>query len=917
MIGATISHYKILEKLGGGGMGVVYKAEDTTLKRIVALKFLPAELTSDPQAKLRFLHEAQAASMIEHANICDVHDIGQTDEGETYIVMSYYEGETLKKKIARGPLKVEQALEIGAQIADGLARAHAANIIHRDIKPANILVTKDGVVKILDFGLAKLKGESRLTQVGATVGTLAYMPPEQLQGQDTDARTDIWSLGVLLYEMLTGVLPFKGDHEGALLYEIMSADPPPITNLVHAIDPELEQLVAKCLEKDPEERYQTAKDLSVDCRHLKRQMKTLRQVSGSFPYSARGDTPFGGTRRSLNRWPNARHERTLVIVAAIFFCATVVLSVLEFGGQTIPELQSFKGDIRTPDGNDFYFVGGHAGPPALSPDGRTLAFTARAADGTRRLWIRKMNETKTRMSNNTENASYPFWSPDGQSIGFFSGHWLKKLDVDRDEVKEICRVNYGYGGSWSRGGQILFSSSQTEPIYRVSENGSQPVFATTLDSSRTETYHQFPFFLPDGDHFLFLARTTFTNLLNTKDEICVASLSHDGRDRKRLLSVSSNAAYSNGYLLYAKDNDLVAAPFDLNTLSIEGESLPVSKVKINSMDGGRVFTVSQNNILVYQQPPTTWSTRLVIYDRTGKEIGTLGKRGGYNDVRFSPDGKKIAYSMVDSVEQNIDIYIHDPSSPEETRAIGHSSSTERYPVWSRDMKEMVFASDRPQRSDLPRDSMSYEIYRKSLTSNAKEVMLQTTQDFVKQPFDWSPDGQYIAFVSSASIEGRKKQSDIYLLDIKKKEGRSPLINDVANEWDPRFSPDGKCIAWCSNASGQDEIYVSHFPSVTDLVPVSRGPVGERLGGRGPRWASDGRELFYLTLDNRLCVAEIKDNGSEIQVLNRRELFRTYATTNANNFDVSSDGKRIIINTADDPGGALVFISNWTGDLRRK
>ena len=249
MIGETISHYKILEKLGGGGMGVVYKAEDTTLKRIVALKFLPSELTTDQQAKTRFLHEAQAASKIDHPNICGVHDIAQTDDGETYIVMSFYEGETLKKKIARGRLKVEQSLELAAQIAEGLSKAHAAGIIHRDVKPANILVTKEGIAKILDFGLAKLKGETRLTQTGATVGTLSYMAPEQVHGQETDARSDIWSLGVVLYEMLTGVAPFKGEHEGALLYEIMSADPPPLTQVVPDIDPELQQLVMKCLRK--------------------------------------------------------------------------------------------------------------------------------------------------------------------------------------------------------------------------------------------------------------------------------------------------------------------------------------------------------------------------------------------------------------------------------------------------------------------------------------------------------------------------------------------------------------------------------------------------------------------------------------------------------------------------------------------
>jgi serine/threonine protein kinase len=919
MIGATISHYKILEKLGGGGMGVVYKAEDTTLKRVVALKFLPSELTSDQQAKTRFLHEAQAASKIDHPNICGVHDIGQTDDGETYIVMSYYEGETLKKKIARGRLKVEQSLDLAAQIAEGLSKAHAAGIIHRDIKPANILVTKDGIAKILDFGLAKLKGETRLTHTGATVGTLAYMAPEQVQGQETDARSDIWSLGVLLYEMLTGVAPFKGDHEGALLYEIMSADPPPLTNAVPDTDPEIQQLVMQCLEKDPEERFQAVKDVSVDCRRIKREMKTLRQMSATYSYTGRGDSPSVATRYPLNRPAKKRHDRTLLVAVAILFCATVLLVVREFSGTTNTVLPALQGEIRPPEYTQFYFTGAHAGPPSLSPDGRSVAFVARAADGRHFLWVRKMDDVKSRMINNTDGASYPFWSQDGQSIAFFSGRTLKRVDLTREEVKEICSVSYGLGGSWNRDGTILFSSSRTEPIYRVSENGGSPVPVTTLDTSKKEIYHQFPFFLPDGNHFLFLARTTFTNVQPGVDEVCVASLERQ-KERKRLLSVTSNVVYANGYLIYTNNNmTMTAAPFDVKTYSITGESIPIGPVNINPVDGGGVLTVSQSNLLVYQQPPSITSTRLLIYDRNGTQIGMVGKRAGYNDVRFSPDGKKVAYSVVDSVERSIDIWIHDLSSSGEGRRFAaYSNGTERFPTWSHDGTEMVFASDRPLYNDDSHGTWNYEIYRKSLTPGAKEVMIPTTQDYIKQPFDWTPDGKYIAFVTSASSSDPKHQSDILLLSAKGKEGIMPFLKEKDNEWDPRISSDGKCIAWCSNQiSQQNEIFVSRFPAPLNPERVSYEGGRERAGGTGPRWANGSRELFYLTLDNKLMVVELKLSGSGIQIVDRKPLFQTYATTNADNYDVSPDGTKIIINTMDEQGGPLVFVSNWMEALKKK
>ena len=917
MIGAIISHYKITEKLGGGGMGVVYKADDTRLNRSVALKFLPVELTTDPSAKERFLKEARAASSLDHPNICDVHDIGETDDGQTYIVMSFYEGETLKKKISRGRLKIEQALDIASQIADGLAKAHELGIVHRDIKPANILVTKEGIAKIVDFGLAKLAGESRLTKTGATVGTLAYMSPEQVQSQDVDARTDIWSLGAILYEMVTGVAPFKGDHEGALLYEIISAEPTSIRESIPDAEPELEQLIGKCLEKDSDERYQGAKDVSVDCRRLKREMKTIRQMSAMYSRPGRGDSPSMSKRYAFAKSSKSRSRQTWIAVSVVLMCVTAYLMIRDLTRDIPAPLFAVVAELSPPENGKFQFVGAHAGPIVLSPDGRRVAYVIHTKNDGRMLWIRRLDEVGGKALIGTDGASYPFWSPDGRSIAFFSASMLRKIDIDNGVVLNICPASYGLGGSWNRQGTILFSSSRSEPIYQVSEYGGVARAVTALDMGKKEIYHQFPFFLPDGDHFLFLARTTFTNNVAGADEICVSSLSD--HSRKSIVSATSNAAYSSGYILYvnSNNNNLTAAKFDLETHSIMGESVPLEPVMINSVDGGGVFTASNGSMLAYQRPPTSLKTRLVMYDRTGKELSTIGPKAAYWDVRFSPDGKRIAYSVVDSLENNIDIWLYDPATPQR-KLIASGKSTERMPVWSRDGKEIFFFSDRVSDSGTVGGDHRCEIYRKSLASGAREIHMPTIAScYVKQPFDCSPDGKFLAFVTASNIANPKNQCDIWFISLDGNNTLVPFLQEEENEWDPRFSSDGNWVAYCSEQTKQSEIYVARYGGPSGREPISYQGGGERPGGRSPRWARGGNEILYLTLDNKLIAAQLKPEGPDIRVLDRKFLFQTNAISYGGNFDVSPDGSKIIINTVDDWGGPVNVVSNWTELIKKR
>ncbi|HMD13667.1 MAG TPA: protein kinase, partial [Bacteroidota bacterium] len=548
MIGQTISHYKILEKLGEGGMGVVYKAEDTKLKRTVALKFLPPQSSTSEDDKARFIQEAQAASALNHPSVCTIHDI-QEHGGQMFIVMEFVDGQTLRQK--RGTISFKQAVDIGIQLADGLAAAHEKGIVHRDIKPENIMIRKDGIAQIMDFGLAKLRGNvSRLTKEGSTVGTAGYMSPEQIQGLDADHRSDIFSYGVVLFELSTGQLPFKGVHETALAYEIVNVDAPPMSSINPEIDPSLDAVVLECLEKDPNERTQSIKQVSIDLKRYRRESSRQRvsRITAARPVIKAESSNYPQGKNEIQAPIKSRGKTLPVVLAslAILFLVSAVVLAMMVLKQNNAESVPVRSYILAPDKMNFAEQSGTAGEGhiALSPDGTMLVFVAADSSGKTRLMLRQLNNLTAKELPETEGAFYPFWSPDNRFIGFFETGKLKKIEAAGGPPVTICEAADARGGSWGPDGTIIFAPTAGDPLYRVSSAGGTSVQLTRLDSAHQERSHRWPHFLPDGNHFLYFARASFGGVEREQDEVAIGSL--DGKTEKRLIPAKGNVEFAEG-----------------------------------------------------------------------------------------------------------------------------------------------------------------------------------------------------------------------------------------------------------------------------------------------------------------------------------------------------------------------------------
>ncbi len=650
MIGQTISHYKILEKLGEGGMGVVYKAQDTKLERDVALKFLPPHLSASEADKARFVQEAKAASALNHPNVCTIHDIQEHDGPATagasaparpgelsqagggkqlFIVMEFVDGQTLGEK--RGSLSYKQAIDIGIQIADGLAAAHEKGIVHRDIKPENIMVRKDGIAQIMDFGLAKLKSSgsiiTRLTKEGSTVGTAGYMSPEQVQGHDADHRSDIFSYGVLLYEMLTGQLPFRGIHETALAYEIVNVDAPPMSALKPEIDPSLDAIVLECLEKDQNERTQSAKQVAIDLKRYRRESsrQKMSRITAARPVGRLSAT------HAVDDAPTALYETSLQraskkswlpwILAGVFICVSGLLSFLHFL-EPVADSAVLRAYIHPPDSHTF--ASGNGGHLALSPSSQMLAFVGRDSTGRNGLWVRALRSLTAQQLAGTDGASYPFWSPDNKQIAFFADGKLKKIDAAGGPVLTICDAPQGRGGAWNSAGTILFSPTGSSGLSKVFAAGGASMVVTRSDISQQGQSHRFPIFLPDGDHFLYAIMAEGSGP-SERDSIIAGSLS-DSTFRRVLLHASSNMAFARGHLLYFEQKTLMARPFDTDQLRFDGDAVPVAEdllyfpARIKAS-----FSASETGILLYQTEFTS-HTRMTIIDRSGREVQSFFDR---------------------------------------------------------------------------------------------------------------------------------------------------------------------------------------------------------------------------------------------------------------------------------------------------
>ncbi len=888
MIGKTILHYRILAELGRGGMGVVYKAEDTKLKREVALKFLPANALQGQAEKERFLREAQAAAALNHANICHIYAIEEHD-GQMFIAMELIEGQSLEDIVGangRSPLPLNDAIDYASQIAAGLQAAHEKGIIHRDIKSANIMVSDKGVVKIMDFGLAKLANRSKMTVEGLTLGTAAYMSPEQARGEALDKRSDIWSLGVVLYEMISGQLPFKGDYEQAVIYSILNVEPEPLTALRSGLPITVDGIIAKALAKDPAVRYQHVDELPADLRGLDATLLNGSRISTITP---------AGTAAAR---PGQRLPWLVAAVSVVTALTALILFFLRPALNPTPTIRSF---VPLQEKSMFTGQAGWGRHLALSPDGRRLTFVATDSSGKIRLWIRSLDTFSARWLPGTEGCSDPFWAPDNRHIAFFAEGKLRKIQADGGPALTICDAPNARGGTWDSDSGILFAPVGSGPLYLVSAKGGTPVAVTSLDSTRGQIAHRWPYFLPDGKHFLYFAQTSAADAPGAARGIYVASL--DGTMNKHLLHASSNVAYASGHLLFHRRGTLMAQRFDLKRFELIGEAMPIAKDMHYDMTVGDLasFAASENGILAYRWGVQETGSKLIILDRAGNQLSSVGAIDNYTSVRFSPNAEQAAVAIFDRQSHQNDIWLYDLARGTRTR-LTFDLASDRFPLWSPNGKRIVFQSNR---------GGLLNFYQKA-ASGAGRVKLLFESQRNKQPLDWSSDGKYIAYITYGDPETR---ADLWSFPLAGDPKPIPILHTESDELYPSFSPDGQWLAYVSNESGQEEVYVRPFsqPGQDGKWQVSID------GGTRPRWRNGGKELFYLSSDNKIMMAKINTQGATIEVGTVRPLFQINPTTVAENFDVSGDGSRFIVNSLveDLTSSSIALVMNWTAELEKK
>lgn len=902
--GTRLGPYEIESPLGVGGMGEVYRARDTRLERTVAIKVLNAQLVGSAELRARFEREAKIISQLQHPHICVLHDVG--NEGPIdYLVMEFLQGESLAERLRKGPLDADQVVTIAIEIADALEKAHRAGVVHRDLKPGNVMLTKSGA-KLLDFGLAKPLSATvasgtgsggspsvfaaaltstmpapspatPLSTVGAVIGTVQYMSPEQIQGIEADARSDIFSFGVMLFEMVTGKRTFEGKTQASIVGQILAVDPPSVSTLRPQTPPGLERVIRLCLDKDPDERIQTAHDLKLQLQAIAESPLTTTQSAAVVP-----------SRRSWLPWVAAG----VLAVAAIAFALAYMQAV------HAPQV-SVHSYILPPEKATFQLTGTTAGPPVLSPDGLRIAFVAKNVDGKQLLWIRPLNSPVAQPMSGTEGATYPFWSADSRYVAFFATGKLNKVDASGGPPQALCDAPFGRGGAWGATGTIVFAPDTTSGLARVDAAGGTRVGLTTLDAK--ETSHRWPDFLPDGNHFLYFAHGSTT----ADSGIYLAAL--DSKERKLLLRNDSNAIYAApGYLLFVRDNTLLAQRFNLRSLALEGEAKPVADhVAVNTDIWHGILTTSANGELLYQHGAAGGGSQLVWYDATGKQgEPVLPDIADYYNPALSPDASKLAFEL----ENNgvADIWVLDVARHTKTRlTFGPQYSGD--PIWWPDGKSIVFS--------YGASASGNSLYRQNADGTGSKEKLLETPGIIDIPFSVSPDGRYIAYMR----RDPKSNSgwDIWALPMfPDKSGDQkpfPLVATNFSDVTPSFSPDSKWLAYANNETGRMELYVQPFPSGAGRWQVSTA------GGGRPNWRKDGKELFFISPDGQIMAVDVSQNGASLQLGAPHALFKAATVVGQNGpYAVSADGKKFVMNTVlpQSITEPLTLITNWPADLKQ-
>ena len=889
MIGRTLAHYKIVDKLGSGGMGEVYLAEDTELGRKIALKVLPPDLAESEERRERFRREAKALAALNHPNIVTVFSVEEA-EGVHFITMELVRGETLSKSIPKNGLPLNEFFKIAFPLADAVSSAHQRGVVHRDLKPDNLMRDDDGRLKILDFGLAKWRQElggperSQLptqlrTGAGVIVGTVAYMSPEQAEGKAVDQRSDNFSLGIVLFELVTGERPFRGDSPAAVLSSILRQDPPSVSDLAPNTPRQLERIIRKCLAKEPARRYQNALDIRNDLEALKEELDSGDLESHGEP-TARGDQ--GSRIRERSAW-----------ALSALLVAGLLAVIVYLPGKQIDHEASIRFQIDRPGPETV----GWGGIPAVSPDGTRVVFTGQDEKGSTVLWTRALDSVATQPLSRTDGASRPFWSPDGNFIGFFAGGKLKKIAANGGPTQTIGDGG-GPGGTWNRDGDIVFAYGNRSPLYRISAEGgvSEPI--TTLDASRGENSHRHPQFLPDGRHFLYLARSSQTE----HTEVYVASI--DSREAKRVMTAQSNAFYAPpGYLLFVRDGALFAQAFDADAHSLSGNAHLVNEgVSYTATSASARFAVSADGRVLSFVEGSTDNRQLAWFDRKGELIGRVGPSGEFVQPRISPDGKRIAVSLPDPRTGNRDLWLMEVSQGIPSR-FTLDTSNDWCPVWSPEGGQVLFSSDPEGVSCL-------------LTKDASGAAEQKLLRCIDAPMfaqDWSSDGRLVAYVSRAGL---------FVLSTDGEEQPEPLVPPKYRGGAAEFSPDANWIAYTSDESGQWEVWVRSIPLGSKGVASTSAGKWQvsSNGGTDPRWRGDGNELFYLAPDNSLMAVETGRTGTFAPTA-PKALFRSRATGTAwagarQVYDVTGDGERFLIvaPAAEASQSRLTIVVNWAAGL---
>jgi serine/threonine protein kinase len=878
--GTKLGRYEILTSAGAGGMGEVYRARDARLNRDVAIKVLPVAFASDQERLRRFQQEAQAVAALNHPNILAIHDFGE-HVGSPYIVTEFLEGETLRVRLGAGALPVRKASEYAEQIARGLAAAHERGIVHRDLKPENIFVTRDGRVKILDFGLAKLTRPDAAissdaatlasqTEPGIVMGTAGYMSPEQVKGQVADHRSDLFSFGAILYEMLSGKRAFRGETSVETMSAILKEDPPEFAETNRTVPPALDKIVRHCLEKNPEERFQSARDVAF--------------ALGALSDSGSAATPV------VKAVSGAWGKRLRIAAEVSLVAAAIALSVLLTRRSEKPE-PNLQAAILPPPGDGFW--SNITQPAAISPDGKFLAIIA-MRNGHTQLWLRRLDQSDAQPIAGSEDASNPFWSPDSRNIAFFVPGKLKKVNVSGGGVSDICPAGaFGIGGAWSARGVIVFANFG-DALRMVSDGGGTPESVPGDELPSDSLSQMWPAFLPDGKHFLFL-QWKYPSFGTPDDNVWIGSI--DGEKSKRLSLTSTNAQYSEGYLLFSRDGDLVAQKFDLGGLELIGAVLPVVRqIQYHTFLHNGAFTVSSNGIMVYGTAGTGVNSQMAWLDRTGKTIGTLGEPGLLIRPSISPDGKRVAVGISPS-DAREKIWIYDVERGTRIPLVGEESGPNLYhPIWSPDGKQIVY------RDTVGKDSTL--VVHNSDGSGEERRPGGMHFDLI-DPSDWSPDGRYVS-VELTKFRGRGNWQNV-LRVAELKTGKA--IFDIDDASGGKFSPDGHWLAYCDGSSGQ--VYVTSFPVRGAKIAV------ESAGAGDVRWRGDGQELFYVTDDQMMTAVQVHESAQEFRVLSSQPLFQLQLPDNVGFYDVTRDGKRFLVNvrTWKEQTKPLMVITNWTDELQ--